>query len=99
MPRASQTQPIGLRPACNCKGGAKLLQRSYKHEIDGITGQAVAGNREARQAIALGDFSADANDAWQDDICSYSVCEGQGQNRRQPVVGPSEDINDQPDAQ
>jgi hypothetical protein len=75
------------------------LARSYQHEIDRIAGQAVAGNGEARHAFVLKNLEADANDARQDDIRGDSIGEGQGQNRRQPVVGQPEDINDQPDAQ
>ena len=50
------------------KGVAQLLARSDQHEIDRIAGQSVAGNGEARQAFALQDLQAEANDARQDEI-------------------------------
>jgi hypothetical protein len=96
-PRACQTQPIGLRPAGNRKGGMKLLACAYKHDIDGVTGQSVAGNCEARHAFTLQDFKAHPNGTRQDDISRDSIGEGQGQHPRQPTVRNFEDKNDQPD--
>src|SRR6185437_1876639 len=64
-PGTCQAEPIGLRPAGNPEGGVKLLQRARQHEIDGIAGQTIPGNRETRYAFARENFEAHANDARQ----------------------------------
>ncbi len=75
----------------------KLLERSYKNEIDGITGQSVAGNCKAWHAFALEDSKADPNRARENDIRRDSISERQSQNGWQSAVRKSEDKNDQPD--
>jgi len=75
----------------------KLLERAYKHEIDGVTGQSVASNCEARHPFALGDFKAHPNGARENNIRCDPISEDQSQNRWQPAVRKSEDKNDQPD--
>ena len=75
----------------------KLLERSYKYEIDGITGQSVAGSCKAWHPFALEDFKAHPNNAREDNIRRDSISEGQSQNGWQPAVRKSEDKNDQPD--
>ncbi len=72
----------------------KLLERAYQHDIDGITGQSVAGNCKSRHMFALEDFKAHANGAREDDISGGSISEGDSQNRWQPAIGKSEDKND-----
>jgi hypothetical protein len=74
----------------------KLLERAYKHEIDWITGQSIAGNCEARHAFALKDFKAHPNGPRKDNISCDSISKGQGQHPRQPAVRNIEDKNDQP---
>ena len=96
-PGTYQTEPIGVRPAGTLEGRAKLFQRARQHEIDWIAGQAVPGNCEARYALARKDFQAHANDARQHNIGRYSIGDGQSQHGRQPVIGESEDKDDQPD--
>src|SRR5947209_17843248 len=55
-PRTCQPQPISLRPARSCEGSAKLLERPYEPEVDGVAGQSVARYCEARYTFALEDF-------------------------------------------
>ena len=69
----------------------KLLERSYKHEIDGITGQFIGSNGKAWHPFALEGFKAHPNSVREDNIRCDSVSEGHSQNGWQPAVGKSED--------
>ena len=78
----------------------KLLARAYEHEIDGVTGQSVAGDCVARHPFALKDFKAHAHDARKDNVCGGSISGGQSQKPWQPLVCKFEDHkDDQPDAE
>ena len=77
----------------------KLLQRARKHEIDGVAGQSVSGNCEARHTFAQENFKAHANDARQNNIGRDSISDGQSQHRRQPAIREIEDKNNQPDGE
>ena len=75
------------------------MKRTYEHEIDGITGQPVAGNCVARHPFALKDFKTHANDTRKDNVGRHSISGGQSQNPWQPLVCKFEDHkDDQPDA-
>ena len=77
----------------------KLLARPDEHEIDGVTGQSVAGNCVARHPFALQDFQAHAHDARKDNVCRGAISGDQSQKPWQPLVCKLEDYkDDQPDA-
>ena len=73
---------------------------TLEHEIDGVTRQPVAGNREPRHTFALEDFEAHANGAREDNIRCNSISEAQCQNPGEPAVRKFEDHEyDQPNAE
>src|SRR5262245_17200301 len=99
-PGACQPQPISLRPAGDCESGVKLLKRADEYEIDGVTGQPVAGDRIARDTFVLEDFKAHPNNAWKDNVCRNSISGGQSQKPRQPAISKFKDHkNNKPDAE
>jgi hypothetical protein len=76
------------------------LERAYERNVDGVTGQSIARNRETRHKFGLKNLKADSNGAWEDNVRCNSISEAQGQNPRQPVVRSFENYKyDQPDAE
>jgi hypothetical protein len=98
-PRARKAEPVGFHPAGGSEGGPQVLQRSDQHEVDGIAGQTVAGNREAGHAFALEDLQAHADCARKDEIRRDRISDAQSQDPVQLLVDGPEDENDKPDTE
>ena len=79
------------------EGRAQFRELAGEHEIDRIAGKAVAGEGEARDALALQDLETHPHDPRQDHIGGDCVGEGQRENCRKSVIGDLKDERDQPD--
>jgi hypothetical protein len=67
-PGACQIERLRFRPPRRQERGAEFGEIADQHEIDRVARQAVAGDGEARHALALQDLQAHAHDARQDHI-------------------------------
>ena len=95
----SRFELIRLYPADGGEGRAQLIEGSDQHEIDGIGGQSVGRDGEARHVTALHDLETHAHGVRQDDVGADEIRRHQREVDRQLLIGEVEDDeHDQPDA-
>ena len=97
-PRTRQPQRVGVRPAGIRECAPQLGQVADQNEIDGISRQAVARDREARHMSSIQDSQPQPYGARQDHVGGKAICSGHGQRRRQALVRKIENHeHDEPD--
>src|SRR4030095_2969363 len=79
-PGACQPQSVRFRPADDCKGRPKLLQRTHECDIDRISWQSVACDCVTRYPFALENAESQANGARENNIGGKSVSDAHSEN-------------------
>jgi hypothetical protein len=98
-PGTFQIERIGLGPTGGRESGAQLGKRADEHNVHGVAGQSIAGQRVAWHVFTPENPQTQMDAARQDNVGRGSVAEGNRKHRRQPAVDQPEDIDDQPDGQ
>src|SRR5438552_14532304 len=97
-PGACQPQSVCFRPAEDCKGRSKLLQRTHECDVDRITRESIACDCVTGHPLALDNFETQANGTRENNIRGKSICDAQSQNPGQPsVCSFKHHKDDQPD--